>query len=228
MYNHELCYATSKYPDRDYVYGGTIVSNGDIGLNGRKEKDRLNFTATTHGSIECINGEWYVFYHRQTHGSDYSRQACAEKIHFEEDGSIRQVEITSCGLNNGDLKGTGEYMASICCNLTNGKMPHLSNGRVKDIPMIYSDEEGQYIKDMNDNTVANYKYFDLSSTEKITVTLRGKGTFAVKVNDEEISSLNIDCDNWNEVTLDIKGDKHSKLSLFVKEGLIDVRKFELR
>ena len=50
--NHELCYATSKYPDRDFKYGGTIVSAGDVGLNGRKEKDSLNTVGTTHGSIE--------------------------------------------------------------------------------------------------------------------------------------------------------------------------------
>ena len=80
--NHELCYATSDYPDRDFVFGGTIVSNGDVGYQGRAEKDRLNMTGTTHGSIENINGQWYVFYHRLTHKSDYSRQACAEPSPF--------------------------------------------------------------------------------------------------------------------------------------------------
>lgn len=78
--NHELCYAVSKEPDRNFEYGGTIVSTGDVGFDGRKEKDRLNVTGTTHGSIEFINGRWYVFYHRLTHASDYSRQACAEPI----------------------------------------------------------------------------------------------------------------------------------------------------
>lgn len=106
--NHELCYATSKYPDRDFTYGGTIVSNGDVGYNGRKEKDRLNATGTAHGSIENINGQWYVFYHRLTHGSDYSRQACAEPIQIEPDGSIHQVEISSCGLNGEPLKAEGK------------------------------------------------------------------------------------------------------------------------
>ena len=32
--NHELCYATSKYPDRDFTYRGVIISNGDIGYGG--------------------------------------------------------------------------------------------------------------------------------------------------------------------------------------------------
>lgn len=77
--NHELCYATSDKPDADFQYCGTIVSNGDIGMNGRKPKDRLNHTGTNHGSIEGIGGQWYVFYHRLTHCSDYSRQACGSK-----------------------------------------------------------------------------------------------------------------------------------------------------
>lgn len=33
--SHELCYAISSRPDSGYRYGGTIVSNGDIGLDGR-------------------------------------------------------------------------------------------------------------------------------------------------------------------------------------------------
>ena len=81
-------------------------------------------TGTTHGSIECINGQWYVFYHRLTHKSDYSRQACAEPITILPDGSIPQVEITSCGLNGKPLHGTGTYPAVIACNITNGHMPH--------------------------------------------------------------------------------------------------------
>lgn len=130
--NHELCYAISDYPDRDFVFGGTIVSNGDVGFNGRSDKDRLNMTGTTHGSIEYINGQWYVFYHRLTHQTDYSRQACAEKITILPDGSIPQVEITSCGLNNGPLVAEGAYPAGICCNLTNGSMPHGSNSSFKE------------------------------------------------------------------------------------------------
>lgn len=58
------------------------MSNGDVGYKGRSFENKLNMTGTTHGSIECIDGQWYVFYHRLTHKSDYSRQACAEKIYI--------------------------------------------------------------------------------------------------------------------------------------------------
>ena len=77
--------------------------------------------AYNHGAY--INGKWYVFYHRNTHKSAYSRQACAEPITLLPDGTIAQVEITSQGFG-GPLTAEKEYPASVCCNLYRGKMPH--------------------------------------------------------------------------------------------------------
>lgn len=163
--NHELCYATSRFPDKDFCYRGVIVSNGDVGINGKKEKARANATGTTHGCIECINGQWYVFYHRLTHGTDYSRQICAEKIFIRSDGSIEQAEMTSCGLNKTELSGKGAYPAIICCNLTNGHMPHIANNTCKNIPMVTHDGDERFISGASGNTNIIYRYFDLRSTK---------------------------------------------------------------
>lgn len=172
--NHELCYATSKRHDRDFVYGGTIVSNGDVGFRGRADKDRVNHTGTNHGSIVCINGQWYVFYHRLTHLSDYSRQACAEKITVLPDGSIPQVEITSCGLNAGPLKGEGTYPAAICCNLTNGAMHHGSNSsQIYDAPAVTSGNGERFVGNIGSGTRIGYKYFALDAEKTLTLSLRG-------------------------------------------------------
>ncbi len=96
-----LSYATSKYPDRDFVYRGILQFNGDVGLDGRESEDRVNLTANNYGSLECVNGQWYIFYHRHTHHPTYSRQACAKHVMLHSDGSIRQAEGTSCGHNGG-------------------------------------------------------------------------------------------------------------------------------
>ena len=175
--NHELCYAVSDWPDRDFIFGGSLVSNGDVGINGRELKDKLNMTGTTHGSIIEVNGEWYVFYHRLTHKSDYSRQACAEKIEILPDGSIRQVEITSCGLNGGPLDGKGEYPAVICCCLTNGKMPHGCNSICKDsFPnvthrVVSEDLTERYVGEICDGTLIGYRYFDVKDLTAIRLTV---------------------------------------------------------
>ena len=109
---HELCYATSKSPLGDFVYGGVIVSNCDLHIDTYKPADMpMAYGANNHGSIVQIKDQWYIFYHRHTNGSWYSRQGCAEPISIADDGSIEQVEITSCGLNGGPLGGQGEYPA---------------------------------------------------------------------------------------------------------------------
>lgn len=173
--NHELCYATSKYPDRHFTFQGTIVSNGDIGFQGRTTSKKVAMTGTTHGSIEFINGQWYVFYHRLTHKSDYSRQACAEKIYMDKNRFIPQVEITSCGLNHGPLEANPgrQYPAIIACNLTNGNMPHGSNSIYRDeFPNITNKGEERFIAEIENGTIIGYKYFDFNQIHSIGVVAR--------------------------------------------------------
>ncbi len=172
--NHELCYAMSDYPDKDFKFMGTLVSNGDIGYNGRDENNRLNMTGTTHGSIEYINGCYYVFYHRLTHKSDYSRQACAEPIYMNSDGTFNQVEITSSGLNNGPLKALGKYSACIACNITNGSMPHGSNKIFNEhFPNVNNEKDIRFISEITNNTLIGFKYFEFRNNKKLKLTYRG-------------------------------------------------------
>lgn len=207
--NHELCYATSKYPDRDFTFGGTIVSNGDVGINGRTDADRLNMTGTTHGSIIEINGQWYVFYHRLTHKSDYSRQACAEKISIAADGSIKQVEITSCGLNGGALKAEGSYPAVIACNITNGKMPHGSNKiYTESFPNVTHADGERFIGEICGGTLIGFKYFDFSGAKNLSIVYRGSGNGEFRVctdmDSEELAKIPVTpSDDWKETSADI-------------------------
>ncbi len=82
LQGHELCYATADAPEGPFTFGGVIVSNGDVGLF----EEPTAYMANNHGSIECVDGQYYIFYHRHTHGRHFSRQACAEKIQILEDG----------------------------------------------------------------------------------------------------------------------------------------------
>ncbi len=220
--NHELCYATSKYPDRDFTYRGVIISTGDVGLDGRTPRERVNNTGTTHGGIEKIGEHWYVFYHRLTHGTDYSRQACAERIEIGADGSIAQVEVSSCGLNGGDLVGSGAYPAAICCQLSDGNTPHNSNSANVGFAIVTHEGEDRFVRGMTSGTRAVYKYFDLSSTKQLTVVARGEGELLVVGQ----GSLAIGSSDWHEYTLPISGEAHTALTLFVKEGSVDL--LELR
>lgn len=207
--NHELCYAVSDRPDGGFVFGGTIVSNGDVGLDGRSQQDRLNMTGTTHGSIIEINGQWYVFYHRLTHKSDYSRQACAERIEIAPDGSISQREITSCGLNDGALKGKGSYPAVIACNITNGNMPHGSNRIYQhSFPNVNNCGEDRFIAEIADGTLVGFKYFEFDGCKKLTVVTKGqaKGKFVVSADKDRTPIGEIEVspsEEWQEAAGEI-------------------------
>lgn len=231
--NHELCYATSQYPDRDFRFRGTIVSNGDVGYRGRKAKDRLNATGTTHGSIECINGQWYVFFHRLTHASDYSRQTCAEPITILEDGSIQQVEFTSCGLNGGPLLDEGKYPAVICCNLTNGRMPHGSNRKIKKpIPCVYSRNGERFVHRVSNGTWVGYKYFDFQGKNTLYITIRGEASGKLEICDQlkgnPIADIPIVADSqWHSVSAVVpfvKG-KGALYFHYVGKGSVDILDF---
>lgn len=206
--NHELCYATSKYPDRDFSFGGTIVSTGDVGFNGRKEKDRINTTGTTHGSIEKINNNWYVFYHRLTHGSDYSRQACAEQIKIESDGSIKQVQISSCGLNGKPLEAVGIYSAVIACGITNGKMPHISNCRYKKpIPTVTHENGERFIGNIGNGTTVIFRYFKFNSPSgkiRLDIDSQAEGELCIFADRELISKIKIQKCGRNAVETDYR------------------------
>lgn len=168
---HELAYATSDFPNRDFVFGGVIVSNGDIGYKGRRTEDQIMRVGNNHGSIIEINGEWYVFYHRHTTKTELSRQACAEKITILPDGSIPQVEITSCGLNGRPLRTQGAYPAIICCALTNGKL-HYGECKGERLPHIICKNGERFLCEIENGSLFGYKYFDFKGKTSIAIKYR--------------------------------------------------------
>ena len=184
-HNHELCYAVSDRPDGGFRYGGTLVSLGDLFMDGREEeKDGLNYLGNTHGGMLNIGDDWYIFYHRQTNRHSYSRQACAEKLIRTPDGHFLQAEVTSCGLNGKTLEGKVRYEARIACNLWSkdgGGRYDGSNpkGRLKNHPYFTQsgkdrEKDGdQFIANIRDGSVAGFKYFVLSDLRRIEVALSG-------------------------------------------------------
>ena len=189
-HNHELCYAVSDYPDRDFTFGGTLVDQGDMFLNGNEDETKaLNYLGNTHGGMLNIGDDWYTFYHRQTNQHSYSRQACAEKLEHPAPGVFRQAEVTSCGLNGGPLNGTGKYEARIACNLWSKSGVARYDKKFDKKAHPYFTQTGkdrmengdQYIANMRDGAVAGFKYFAFDGEKRISVTLSGVCSGTVEV-----------------------------------------------
>ena len=189
---HELCYATSPSPIGGFVYRGVIVSNNELHIRSYKPADKpMFYGGNNHGGLAEINGEWYIFYHRQTNGTHFSRQGCAERLRLQPDGSIPQVEMTSCGLNGGPLAGKGEYPAYLACNLFYKDEAKYVGGEGiwmdSRFPKITQegkdgDEEPGYIANMLDSATAGFKYFQCEGVKRVKIRVRGycRGSFQVK------------------------------------------------
>ena len=235
---HELCYATSKSPTKDFVYGGVIVSNCDMHIDTYKPADMPTaYGANNHGSIVKINDDWYIFYHRQTNGSWYSRQGCAEKIQIATDGSIKQVEITSCGLNGGPLPGVGVYPAYLACNLfTDTPSMYVGGDRFPKVMQDGKDgdEYNGYIGNVSNSATAGFKYFDCKGVKKIRLTARGygNGTFEIKTkwDGEVLATITVGYTNvWEDYVTDINipDGVHALYFRYNGGGSIHFKEFEL-
>ena len=178
----ELCYAVSDKPTEGFVYGGCIVANNDLGISSYKPADkRMYFSANNHGGLAQIGGQWYIFYHRHTNGTEYSRQGCIEPITILPDGSIPQVEATSCmGV---PLPGAGTVPAYIACQLfrNDGAVQSVGgawmDGRIPKITQdgADGDTEPAYVCNLGDGWLAGYKFFDCKGVTGVSVKTRGYG-----------------------------------------------------
>lgn len=177
-----LAYATSDSPTGPFHYRGYIVDNGAEYPGGNN-----------HGSIACLNGQWYIFYHRMTNGSIMSRRACVEKINILPDGTIPPVEMTSLGFEDA-LSPYRETPADIACVLKGGAFITERN--------VFE----RVITNITDGTVIGYKYYDFgddfsSRSMEFTAKVNGFGcdcTLHILIDDEngeEIGQCSIGHDN---------------------------------
>ncbi len=233
--SHELCYAVSDRPMDGYVYGGTIVSNGDIGLMGRQNP--VYPLGNNHGGIVQIGEDYYIFYHRQTNGTEFSRQGCAEKINILPDGRIEQVEITSCGLNGGPLYAAGSYPAAIACHLTYPQLTAVidyQNPELKTWPKITEDRHVSLITNIGSGTKIGYKYFEIQNLKKIALELRGDFEGTVTVSTDEagtvgahiaMETISVHHQCWKEVTLPVTVEPgtYALYFSFAGQGCLDMK-----
>ena len=184
--NYTLAYAYSDAPLGPWTYGGTII---DGRAREKDEQGNVIASATpdgnTHGSICEINGQWYVFYHRQTGTDEYARQAMVAPIEVKvEEGKGGKVEISEGEYNSEGFALNGlnpleRHSAGIACWLT-GPKPAEHNWPNNTFYGSYV--ESSYGTDSNfdepydlknntnriinntDGSIVGYKYFNFTET----------------------------------------------------------------
>ncbi|MBQ5361717.1 MAG: family 43 glycosylhydrolase [Clostridia bacterium] len=145
-----LGYAVSDHPMHGFTYGGVIIDNFgcDPGV------------WNNHGSMVCFKDQWYVFYHRSTHGADYSRHVCAEPIYFDENGMIPEVKQTTQGVG-APIKASTLLPANLACELS---------GNVR----IEGDENSAHVlalTKVHNGDTATYRYLDFDGENAFEIKL---------------------------------------------------------
>ena len=195
--NYTLAYAYSDNPLGPWTYGGTIIDG-----RAREKDEQGNAIASatpdgnTHGSICEVNGQWYVFFHRQTGTNEYARQAMVAPIDVKvEEGKggkvvISEGEYTSEGFALNGLNPLERHSAGIACWYT-GPKPATHEWPNNTFYGSYveagygtdSNFAEPYALKNNTNRVVNntagsivgYKYFNFNETngkEKLQLALR--------------------------------------------------------
>ena len=156
-----LGYATSDRPFGTYKYGGVIIDNS--GCNPGNWNN--------HGSIYNFKDQWYVFYHRSTHGCEKFRKACVEKIHFTPDGAIPEVEMTSQGALP-YLNASTNIEAEMACKMR-------GNVRIEK-----NDTHNEKLCQMKNEDEASYRYLNFGeglSNFTIRYKALGNGTLSLYI-----------------------------------------------
>lgn len=149
-----LDYAVSDSPTGPFEYKGTIIDNS-IDYPGGND----------HGSVMCINGQYYIFYHKMTNGTIMSRRGCVEKIEILPDGTIPQVEMTSLGFEE-SLNPFSVTKADTACVLKGGCF--ITEHNIFD----------RVVTGITEGAVMGWKYYDFGTDDdpfSLKLKLRGTG-----------------------------------------------------
>lgn len=90
--NSTLRYAYADSPLGPWKNGGVLIDSRAPVLNSDGSEIITSYAGhNTHGSIQQINGQWYVFYHRAPRGFGFARQAMVAPIDVRcDDKSVAQ------------------------------------------------------------------------------------------------------------------------------------------
>ena len=183
--NGFLSYKWSDRPLEGFRDGGDISFNGGEIIFGDDGKGIMTYRwGNNHGSVMQVNGQWYVFYHRQTGTDEYSRQAMIEpidaaqgkdgriylgKIRYEKGEPVASwpVEMTSQGVQVNGLDARQWISAGYACHLHGGK------ARAYIAPVYEQREDiSAPVKEISDGTAVGFRYLQFGSRTPKTATVR--------------------------------------------------------
>ncbi len=191
---NQLAYGYSDSPAGPWKWGGIVVdAQGETLPRPDSGYSRTFPGGNTHGSICEVNGQWYVFYHRNI--ETFARQAMAEKITVEwdenpvsEGGEVRitPAEVTSEGFCTDGLNPYVKISAGRACYL-------IGSGSIK--PEYDENTDSLTVVNLKNNSVVGFKYlnFDMdreSDNVKLEISVTPKSTGRIDVYMRPVEAVN--------------------------------------
>ena len=193
--NGFLSYKYSDSPLGEYKMGGDISFNGGEILRGPDGKNQMSYRwGNNHGSLMEVNGQWYIFYHRQIGTDEYARQAMLEPVDVAMDKAGRifvgkitykdgepvasePVEMTSQGAHINGLDARKWISAGYACHLHGGK----KNAYIK---AVYdkTDDVTAPIVNISDGLKAGYRYLQFGLKSPLTISVQIEAMENITVN----------------------------------------------
>lgn len=226
-----LSYQYSSSPLDGYVWGGDISLNAGEILTTDEGREHTFRWGNNHGSIVCVKGKWYVFYHRQTGRDEYSRQAMLEPIEvaFGKDGNPYigkviyengepiasvPVEMTSQGAHTDGIDAYKIISAGYTC--------HISRAKGAYIVAVYDEIESVTapVADIPSGGVVGFRYLNFGDVSPKTVTVEAESecelTVNVRINsrDGEIIATVVIEKGKTEADADVKANVTGKKAVY--------------
>ena len=206
--NATLRYAFSDSPMGPWKSGGVLVDARGPVLNEDGTMGVSYSGHNTHGSLQCVKGQWYVFYHRAPRGFGFARQPMVAPVSISWDekavadgGEVRitafdpykgsftvtdkdgneykGAEVTSEGFSIYGLDPYRYYSAGYACFMSNTQTQ-------SDSWDVWAN--AMDVKGMQDGEILGYKYFDFNQTRRrnhsvfnLFLTPRTEKAFSVEV-----------------------------------------------
>ena len=200
--NGFLSYRYSDSPFGPFHDGGDISFNGGEIIKAADGSGTMTYQwGNNHGSIMQVNGQWYVFYHRQTGVNEFSRQAMLEPIDVAmgKDGNLYigdvkyingepvssdVVPMTSQGAHINGLDAYKWISAGYACHMHGGdKRIYIEPGYEQ------TEEISTPVVDITAGATVGFRYLQFGNNTPKTVT--------VVLKDHKETLVNVRIDAYN-------------------------------
>lgn len=227
--NGFLSYKWSDSPLEGYQDGGDISFNGGEIIRQPDGTGKQTYRwGNNHGGLVEINGQWYIFYHRQTGTDEFSRQGMIEPVDVAvgKDGKIyigdityvnsepvsaKPVEMTSSGASVNGIDARRIISAGFAC--------HISPLHQAYIKPVYEQAEGVSAPVVNiaGGTIVGFRYLQLGMVSPHSVT--------IAANVSAPMTVSVRADSWHgrEIARLVLQPGQTEFTALVNAGIIGRR-----